>query len=116
MALAFWIAGGWLIDLMAKDADVQRVAREFLPYMVAAPFIGCASWMLDGIFIGATRSRDMRNMMAISFAIYWAAIFVLLPLMGNHGLWVALLISFAARGATLGARYPALERSVTATN
>ena len=111
-ALGFLAAGGWLIDVMAKDVEVQQVARDFLPYMVAAPFIGCASWMLDGIFIGATRSRDMRNMMAISFAIYWAAILILLPVMGNHGLWVALLISFVARGATLGARYPALERSV----
>ena len=112
MALAFWVAGGWIIDLMAKDPDVQRVARDFLPYMVAAPLIGCAAWMLDGIFIGATRSRDMRNMMAISFAIYWAAIFILLPLMDNHGLWLALLISFLARGITLGSRYPALEAQV----
>jgi MATE family multidrug resistance protein len=112
MAVAFALAGGWIIDLMAKDADVQRVARDFLPYMVIAPLVGCAAWMLDGVFIGATRGRDMRNMMAISFAIYWVAILVLLPIMGNHGLWLALLISFVARGVTLGARYPALERSV----
>ena len=112
MAVFFALIGSWLIGVMAKDVEVQRVARDFLPYMVVAPLIGCASWMLDGIFIGATRSRDMRNMMAISFAIYWAAIFFLLPLIGNHGLWCALLISFAARGVTLGARYPALERQV----
>jgi multidrug resistance protein, MATE family len=109
MAAGFAIAGGWIIDLMAKDAEVQRAAREYLPYMVIAPLVGCAAWMLDGIFIGATRSRDMRNMMALSFAIYWAAIFILVPLMDNHGLWLALLISFVARGVTLGSRYPALE-------
>ncbi|MFK7745753.1 MAG: MATE family efflux transporter [Roseobacter sp.] len=112
MAAGFAFAGGWIIDVMAKDTDVQTVAREFLPYMVVAPLLGCAAWMLDGIFIGATRSKDMRNMMALSFAIYWAAIFVLLPILGNHGLWLALLISFIARGVTLGARYPALERQV----
>jgi MATE family multidrug resistance protein len=110
MAAGFALAGGWIIDVMAKDAEVQRTAREFLPYMVAAPLVGCAAWMLDGIFIGATRSRDMRNMMALSFCIYWGAIFLLLPVLGNHGLWLALLISFIARGATLGMRYPALER------
>ncbi|ABG33416.1 MATE family efflux transporter [Roseobacter denitrificans] len=109
-ALAFALAGGWIIDVMAKDPDVQQAARAFLPYMVAAPVVGCAAWMLDGIFIGATRGRDMRNMMALSFASYWLAILVLLPIWGNHGLWVALLISFAVRGITLGARYPALER------
>jgi MATE family multidrug resistance protein len=114
MAAAFALAGPWIIDLMAKDPDVQRVARDFLPYMVAAPLLGWASWMLDGIFIGATRSRDMRNMMAVSFAIYWAAVLVMLPLMGNHGLWLALLVSFVARGVTLGLRYPSLEKGAEA--
>ncbi|WP_299738122.1 MATE family efflux transporter [uncultured Roseobacter sp.] len=114
-AAAFALSGGWIIDLMAKDPDVQATARVFLPYMVLAPLVGCAAWMLDGIFIGATRSRDMRNMMALSFVIYWVAILVLLPLLGNHGLWLALLISFIARGVTLGARYPALEASAEKT-
>jgi MATE family, multidrug efflux pump len=110
MALAFLFAGPWLVDLMAKDVEVQQTARDYLWWMVAAPLVGCAAWMFDGIFIGAARGRDMRNMMAVSFAIYWGAIFVLLPILGNHGLWAALLISFAARGVTLGMRYPALER------
>jgi MATE family multidrug resistance protein len=112
MAAGFAFAGAWIIDVMAKDVDVQRVARDFLPYMVVAPLLGCAAWMLDGIFIGAGRGRDMRNMMAVSFVIYWAAILILLPLLGNHGLWLALLISFVARGVTLGVRYPSLEASV----
>ncbi|GFE51259.1 MATE family efflux transporter [Roseobacter cerasinus] len=109
MATAFGFVGGWGIDLMAKNADVQQTARQFLPYMVVAPLLGCAAWMFDGIFIGATRSKDMRNMMALSFLIYWLALAVLLPTLGNHGLWLALLISFIARGVTLGLRYPALE-------
>jgi multidrug resistance protein, MATE family len=54
--------------------------------------------MLDGIFIGATRTRDMRNMMAVSAIIYAAAVVVLTPFLGNHGLWAALNISFVARG------------------
>ena len=111
-ALGFLIAGPWLIDLMAKDVAVQAEARAYLWWMVFAPLMGCAAWMFDGIFIGAARGRDMRNMMALSFVIYWVAIFVLLPVMGNHGLWAALLISFIARGVTLGARYPALERAL----
>ena len=67
--------------------------------------------MLDGIFIGATRSRDMRNMMAVSFVIYWVAVWLLMEPYGNHGLWAALIIFFVARGVTLAIRYPALERS-----
>lgn len=112
MGGAFWLGGPWLIDLLAKDVEVQATARDFLPWMVLAPLVGCAAWMLDGIFIGAARGRDMRNMMILSACIYVGAAVILIPLWGNHGVWAALLISFAARGVTLGARYPALERGL----
>ena len=108
-ALAFAIFGPWLIDLMAKSPEVQAEARIYLPWMVVAPLIGCVAWMMDGIFIGATQSRDMRNMMIVSFFVYWIAVWLFLPLWGNHGLWAALLVSFLARGITLSLRYPALE-------
>ncbi|MEM7489064.1 MAG: MATE family efflux transporter [Pseudomonadota bacterium] len=111
LAVLFALAGPAVIDLMATAEDVRAAARAFLPWMVAAPLIGVAAWMLDGVFIGATRTRDMRNMMAVSFAAYLLALAALVPLFGNHGLWAALMVSFAVRGATLGSRYPALERA-----
>jgi len=110
-ASAFAFFGPWIIDLMTTAPDVRIEARAYLPYMIAAPLVGCAAWMLDGIFIGATRSADMRNMMALSAVIYVIALLILMPMIGNHGLWVALLISFVARGITLGVRYPSLERA-----
>jgi MATE family multidrug resistance protein len=110
-ASAFAFFGPWIIDLMTTAPDVRIEARAYLPYMIAAPLVGCAAWMLDGIFIGATRSADMRNMMALSAVIYVIALLILMPMIGNHGLWVALLISFVARGITLGARYLSLERA-----
>lgn len=108
----FAIWGPEIIDLMAKAPEVRQEARIYLVYMVAAPLIGLWSWMLDGIFIGATRGRDMRNMMALSLIAYIVAVMILVPLYGNHGLWMSLLISFVARAITLGARYPQLERDV----
>lgn len=108
-ALLFAVFGPWLIDVMTKSAEVQAEARLYLPWMIVAPLVGCAAWMFDGIFIGATQGRDMRNMMIVSFVIYWIAVWLFLPLFGNHGLWMALLVSFIARGITLGLRYPALE-------
>ena len=110
-AASFAFAGPWIIDLMVKDITVQEAGRGYLWWMVAAPLCGGAAWMLDGVFIGAARGRDMRNMMSISFCIYWIAVLVLTPNMGNAGLWAALLISFVVRGVTLGIRYPALEHS-----
>lgn len=111
LAVVFACFGGALIDLMAKAPEVQAEARNYLIYIVFTPILGLAAFMLDGVFIGATRSRDMRNMMAISLVIYGLAAALLTPAYGNHGLWLALLISFVARGVTLGLRYPALERA-----
>ncbi len=112
LSMVFWLFGGEIIDVMTTSQEVRAEARIYLVYMILAPTIGIASWMLDGIFIGATRSRDMRNMMVVSFAVYAVAVAVLMPSFGNHGLWMALLISFVARGATLAWRYPALEAQV----
>ncbi len=112
MSVAFFVAGEWIIDTLTTSEDVRVVARVFLPWMVVMPLLGVASFMLDGIFIGATRTADMRNMMLISALIYWAAVLTLMPAFGNMGLWLALGISFVARGATLALRYPALERSI----
>ena len=112
LAVLFLLAGGMVIDVMTTATEVRAEARGFLPYMIAAPILGCAAWMLDGIFIGATRTADMRNMMAVSFVLYVVAALALVPTLGNHGLWLAFLLSFVARGITLGLRYPALEHSI----
>ena len=112
MALAFFVFGNSIINVMTTAEDVRVVSYEYLPWMVAAPLAGVAAWMLDGIFIGATRTADMRNMMFISFCIYLIALALLLPSYGNHGLWASLIIFSIARGVTLGFKYPALEGSI----
>ena len=111
VALGIWLFGPTMIDLMTTSEEVRSEARIYLPWMIWAPVLGLACWMLDGIFIGATRTADMRNMMVISSAVYAVAVWGLVPAFGNHGLWAALLISFVARGVTLGVKYPALERA-----
>ncbi len=111
MALSFFVFGNSIINIMTTAEDVRTVSYEYLPWMVAAPLAGVAAWMLDGIFIGATRTADMRNMMFISFCVYLIALAILLPIYGNHGLWASLIIFSIARGVTLGFKYPALEAS-----
>ncbi|SFT81274.1 MATE family efflux transporter [Sedimentitalea nanhaiensis] len=114
LSLAFALWGGAIIDLMAKAPEVRAEARVYLSYMLMVPLLGVASWMLDGVFIGATRTRDMRNMAILSTGAYVVAALLLVPDHGNHGLWIAFLFSFVARAITLGARYPALERAAGA--
>lgn len=109
LTIAIWLFGATIVDLMTTSNEVRFEARIYLGYVIAAPLLGVAAFMLDGVFIGATRSKDMRNMMVLSFAVYAISIAVLMPIYGNHGLWLALLLSFVARGVTLAWRYPALE-------
>ena len=111
LAFVFWTVGPVIIDIMTKEPDVQMAARLYLPHVAMVPLLGATAWMLDGVFIGATRTRDMRNMMIISFLGYCGFIVLLLPNFGNHGLWWAMNGFFVLRGITLAVRYPALERS-----
>ncbi len=114
LGAVFLLAGPAIIDLMTTAPNVRIEARDYLIWIAAAPLIGGPAWMLDGIFIGATLTREMRNAMVISVAIYTAALFVLIPLFGNHGLWAGLMILNATRGLTMARLYPRAEAKATA--
>jgi MATE family multidrug resistance protein len=111
LGLIFLALGPQIIDLMAKAPEVQAEARHYLPWLIAAPLIGIASWILDGVFIGATLTREMRRCMLWAVAIYGVSLLILLPLLGNHGLWAALMVLNLARGVTMAWAYPAAERA-----
>jgi MATE family multidrug resistance protein len=103
-----------LISWLTPNTDVQRLAGEMLGYASMLPLIGVWCFLLDGIFVGATRTADMRNLMLLSFAIYLAALAALLPWLGQAGLWIAHMIFFATRAVTLAWRYPVLARDADA--
>lgn len=107
VALALALSGNALIDLMTSSADVRQVARTFMWLAALAPICGVMAYAFDGIYIGATWARDMRNLMLASLAIYFAAWAALQPL-GNTGLWLALLIFLLARGCLQALRYRGL--------
>lgn len=104
-ALVYWLFGPMVIDFITKDAAVQQSARIFLIWTIISPIISVWSFMLDGIFIGCTRSREMRNAMAISLVFYLCLLAVTLPAFGNHGLWFAFLAFMAMRAMTLRLYY-----------
>jgi len=113
MTAVFAVSGGWIINGLTTIADVRVVAREFLPWAVMLPVVCVAAFLLDGVFIGATRTRAMRNGMLASLAVYLLALWLLQPVLGNHGLWLSLVLFLGARAVTLAIQYPSLERSVT---
>ncbi len=113
-AAVFALFGTAIIDALTGVAEVRAAARAVLPWMIVAPLVSVWSYQLDGIFIGATRSAEMRNAMIASLVVFVAAVTALKPVMGNHGLWLAFLVFMAARTATLGAYWPRIERSLDA--
>ncbi len=100
LGLVFWLAGPSLIDLMATDPEVRAEARRFLPWIMAAPVFGALAWAYDGIYIGALLTVEMRRLMLMAAAVYAVALVLLLPF-GNHGLWAALMVLFAARSGLM---------------
>ena len=103
------VFGPWLIDMMTASADVRLVARDYLLYAAFASVIGTFAFTYDGIYTGATWTRDMRNLMMVTILLYFLIWWLTLPL-GNTGLWLAILMFFGARGALQAMRYPALAR------
>jgi MATE family multidrug resistance protein len=101
LALAFALSGPWVIDLLTTSPEVREAARAYLPWLVAAPLIGIAAWIYDGIFIGALLTGDMLRAMLASVAVYAVALAVLVPMGGNHGLWASLMVLNGVRTFTL---------------
>jgi MATE family multidrug resistance protein len=110
VAAVFALSGGGLIDLMTAGADVRQQARDYLGFVVLAPLLGVFAFAYDGIYIGATWAREMRNLMVLSLLIFLATWLLLRPF-GNAGLWAALLVHYAARGGLQALRYPAMLRA-----
>lgn len=100
LTLAFWLGGKPIIWLLTDIADVREQAVRYLPWIILLPLIGTWSFLLDGIFIGTTQVRAMQNTMLVSVLLVFAPVWWLAQPLGNHGLWLAFLSLFAARGLT----------------
>jgi multidrug resistance protein, MATE family len=105
-SLVYLAAGPWLIDGLTNQAPVREQALAYLPWAIALPVVSVWGFQFDGIFIGATRAADLRNGMIISLAVFLAAAYALMPILGNHGLWGAYALFMAIRGICLAWLYP----------
>ena len=100
-ALLFLFGGHWFIDLQTNIVPVRTLALDYLPYLALLPLLAVWSYLLDGLFIGATRAREMRNAMLLAVGLslplaWWLQAF------GNHGLWLAFLCFMLLRSLCLG--------------
>lgn len=112
LALGVYALSGVLIPLLTKDAQVQSIAVQHTVY--AAIYIICsfAAFQLDGIFIGVTRSKEMRNATAIALFVFILAAYLLAAHFYNAGLWTAFILYVLARALALGFYYPKIVKTI----
>lgn len=103
------LGGPHLIALMTTAPEVQAEAARFLPWVWIMPLASFGCFILDGIFIGATLSRQMRDVMFFSLVLYLATILTAVPLIGNHGLWLGIIVMSLSRTLLMALSYPRVE-------
>ena len=106
----YGFAGAPIVGVLTDIEEVRAVARDFLPWLIALPLVAVWGIFFDGVFTGTTRTADMRNTMMLAFVVFVPCAWLLREPLGNHGLWLAMTLLYAVRGAGLGAIYLRIQR------
>ena len=112
--LLYWIADDALVALLTPAGPIRDATQAYMPWVIVSPLMVVVGFQLDGIFIGATRAREMRDSMIVTALVFLPASLVLAGAWGNHGLWAAFSLYFLLRAVTLGLWLPRIGRSFTA--
>lgn len=100
-AVIYALFGEQIVASLTSLPELQQQADSYLNWQIVLPVVGVWCYLLDGMFIGATRGAEMRNGMAIAAAGFGLTLFTV-PYLGNHGLWLAVAVFLALRGLSLG--------------
>jgi MATE family multidrug resistance protein len=109
-SLLYLLFGRRIIDIFTNQQAIRLLAAQYLPWLIVLPLVAVWSFLLDGVFIGATRAAELRDSMLIALLGYLGLAILLSARFGNHGLWCAMLAFMALRAITLALRLPAVER------
>ena len=101
--LGYWAGGEWLVRLMATDATVIAESARFLPWLLVMPFVSSVAFTWDGIFIGATATKALRNSMLWAVVGFFAGYFSLKGAIGVQSLWAGYMIHLVVRTVYLSA-------------
>ncbi len=104
-SLGYALGGETVIALLTDQPGVRQAAHDYLPWVIVSPLIAVWSYLLDGIFLGAGRTRELRNAMAVAVFLVYLPAWALTRGWGNHGLWFALIAFLAARALLLAWRW-----------
>src|SRR5690606_41497000 len=112
LALGLLIGGGTAVQAVTSLPEVRASALMHLPWAAAYVLLSVAAFQLDGVFIGATRTRDMRNAALLSVAVFLLAAWPATTFLGNHGLWAAFIVYVVARAVALWPPYLRMQRQL----
>lgn len=102
LSITYWLFGKEILMLYTDKTELINLALTFFIWTIIAPLINSFSYIWDGIYIGATATKPMRNSMLISTLLIFLPFYLLTKdIFGNHVLWGAMLFFMAARGITL---------------
>ena len=115
IAAVYLVAGQFLVNVLTDLPDVRGTTMTYLPWVIVSPLIAVWSFLYDGVYVGATRAREMRDIMIVSTFIVFLPAWYLLQGFGNHGLWAAFTLFMASRGIGMHIGYrrkllPAVDR------
>jgi MATE family multidrug resistance protein len=97
-SVLFWFTGPLFIRVLTDIPEVVDTTMQYLPWMTVAPVIAFWGYLYDGVFVGATRAKEMRNSMVISTFVVFIPGWFAFRFLGNHGLWLAFMIFLGSRG------------------
>ncbi len=110
--LLYWAFPETFIHLISDQPGIAEQARPYYIYMILIPVITFAAFLWDGIYIGATAAKEIRNTMIIASLIVFLPVWhFLMPIYGNHGLWIAFLLFMVARGVSMTVMAPRIWKS-----
>ncbi len=112
LMLIFYLFGPSIITLLTNINDVQETAKQYLTWLILMPALSCLSYLYDGIFIGATQTRSMRNIMIVCLFVVFIPLWMLTQTYGNHGLWFAFSAFMLSRSILMWFSYQRFLQSL----
>jgi MATE family multidrug resistance protein len=109
MALIYLLLGQVFVDALTTASAVREAAADYLLWVVLIPFACVGAFLFDGVFVGTTYIREMRNAMAASALVWGLVLYVCLPIWHYHAIWIAMIAFMAARSLMLWGYYGRIE-------
>jgi len=95
--VAFYLGGPFLINILTDLPEVREATLRYLPWLVMSPIVSVLPFLYDGVFVGATEARAMRDIMVASTVLIFIPAWYAFQFLGNHGLWLAFMLFMASR-------------------